>query len=83
MCILQAMAVNMLHVGQMYASDLFFFFFPLNIQVSKVRIYRQLNQCLWFQVGGSSYSSLYSGRGMGGSGSGSGYMGGGSSGSYY
>lgn len=34
-------------------------------------------------VGGSSYSSLYSGRGMGGSGSGSGYMGGGSSGSYY
>ncbi|XP_056693275.1 uncharacterized protein [Spinacia oleracea] len=30
-------------------------------------------------VGGSSYSSLYSGRGM----SGSGYMGGGSSGSYY
>lgn len=35
--------------------------------------------CFTHQVGGSSYSSMYSGRGVGGSG----YMGGGSSGSYY
>lgn len=41
------------------------------------RIYVLLSQN--FQAGGSSYSSAYSSRGMGGSG----YMGSGGSGSYY
>lgn len=74
-CTHQVMVAITCLVAVMYG----LYHFYTETMLTTVFWYLIFSSALQWQVGGSSYSSMYSSRGMGGSG----YMGAGGSGSYY